>query len=145
MNRWKRTREATPDCPDHERRPRAQPGPERPSTRPCGCPALLQLSSQGSQNGRTYAKLFVRPLCLRAFVVWSVVAGNNYQLIVIASRWHCFLNSAPRKTALAGGWLSWPSGPTGPPASWHERLPSNPARPDDIAAQAGPTGGGHKQ
>jgi len=63
--------------------------PSDAKARPCGCLALLPVSPHGSQRWKPH-RIFARPLCLRAFVVWSVVAGNNYQLIVIANRRHCF-------------------------------------------------------
>jgi hypothetical protein len=39
---------------------------------------------------------FVRPLCLRAFVVWFVAAGYDYQLIVI-TKCRRYQDPAPEK------------------------------------------------
>ena len=47
----------------------------------------------------TVSNLFARPLCLRAFVVWSVVARYNYPLIVI-TKCRRYQNPAPRKSSL---------------------------------------------
>jgi hypothetical protein len=48
-------------------------------------PGAASGSPQGWQSCRTH-RIFARPLCLHAFVVWSVVAGYDYPLIVIANR-----------------------------------------------------------
>jgi hypothetical protein len=59
-----------------------QPGPQvaeqersqaRKRTLSDGCRALLPTASQGMQSWRTVSNLFARPLCLRAFVVKSLV------------------------------------------------------------------------
>ena len=76
------------------------------------CRARLGHSPQKSQRWRAATNLFVRPLCLRAFVVWSVVDGYNYPQIVIANRRHCFSNPAPGKLPLPKAGTAWLSGPT---------------------------------
>ena len=84
-------RTARPTGGGHER----EPGPERRKSAALRLTGAAAGSPQGSQSWRTVRNLFVRPLCLRAFVVWSVVAGYNYLLIVIANRRHCFPNPRP--------------------------------------------------
>ncbi|MDD2836831.1 MAG: hypothetical protein PHY05_11885 [Methanothrix sp.] len=77
-----------PARPDDDLRTSGRPGPHAAATsssrdlsgtkaRPCGCPGLLSVARK-DRKAETASTLFVRPLCLRAFVVWSVVAGYNY-------------------------------------------------------------------
>jgi hypothetical protein len=55
------------------RRPRAAAGTRAARSAALRLPGAATVSPKGSQNERTDAKLFVRPLCLCAFVVWSVL------------------------------------------------------------------------
>jgi len=77
------------------------PAPDGPA------PRAAAAKASRDPSGTKIAKLEKRleSLCTSfvnfvRFVVWSVVDGYNYQLIVIANRRHCFPNPALRKTAL---------------------------------------------
>ena len=73
--------------------------PSQAAARSMGCRARLARGPQRSQSWRTALNLFSRPLCLRAFVVWSVVARYNYLLIVI-TKCRRYQNPAPWKSSL---------------------------------------------
>jgi hypothetical protein len=115
--------------PAHRQRPRSQPGPERRKSATLRLPGAVAGSPHGSPIWRASMNLFDRPLCLRAFVVWSVVAGYNCQLIVIENRRHCFPNPVPGKTPR-------------PEASTPDIGPARPLPPSASAyVHAGPPGG----
>jgi hypothetical protein len=117
------TRQPGPLVAEQERRQ------ARKRTLSDGCQALLPTASQGMQSWRTVSNLFARPLCLRAFVVWSVVAGYDYQLIVM-TKCRRYQTPAPEKL-FAPARLFLAPGPTGPlPPSARMQA----ARPDNSAA-----------
>ena len=128
-------RAASPDGLAHRRRPQVQPGPERCKSVALRLPGAASGGLQGSASCGPQ-ELLLKSLCASfvsfvRFVVWSVVDGYNYQLIVIASRKHCFPNPAPGELPLPE------AGSPGPQA----RPGLLCARSRALAWQPGPPGG----
>lgn len=107
-------RTAWPDGSGHKQ----QPGTERHKSAALRLPGAAAGSPQGSLNCRTH-RIFAHPLCLRAFVVRSVVDGYNYPLIVIANRRHCFPKYRAMKNAPSGGQRYRAPAPEREPARVH--------------------------
>ena len=75
-------------------------------------PALLPIARKDGKDGDCIRSLCAYFVSFVRLVVWSVVAGYNYQLIVIANRRCCFSNPAPGKFPSPKAGTTWLSGPT---------------------------------
>ena len=110
-------RAANPNGPAHRQWPRAAAGTRAPAA--ITVERLPGAASGSPQESASCGlqELLLKSLCASfvsfvRFVVWSVVAGYNYQLIVIANRRCCFSNPAPGKFPSPKAGTTWLSGPT---------------------------------